>query len=201
MWRLSALRQAVIDVYNWLLPLVTINILWFLLSLTVVLLPPATAALYEVAYQAKKGHGPGVQSFLAAVRHWLLWSWLWGVGCTFVGVIAAVALRFYSAQQSDVLLIITGAMLIFVGCIQFYFWPYVMAQETPHLPRAIRNAAFTVLADPLLTLVYGGITLLLLVISVVLVAPMVLITPIMVAFLGVYSLLDWLDYYHVSQNH
>ncbi len=198
MWRFNAVQQVAIDIYNWLLPLVTINILWFLLSLTVVLMPPATAALYEIAYLAKKGHDPDIRTFLAAIRRWLLKSWLWGAGCLLLVVLAGVALQFYSAQQNPIgnlLLTVTGAILIFIALIEFYHWPYMMAQETPHLVSAVRNAALTVLADPLMPLIYGSIVLLLFVFSVVLIAPIALITPTVVVFLGVYSLLDWLEHH------
>ena len=198
MWRFNSLHRVALDVYNWLLPLVTINILWFLLSLTVVLMPPATAALYEIAYLAKKGHDPDIQAFLAAIRRWLLKSWLWGAGYLLLVVLVWVALQFYTAQQNPIgnlLLTVTGAILIFISLVEFYHWPYMMAQETPHHVWAVRNAAFTVLADPLMPLIYGGITLLLFLVSVVLIAPMVLITPTVAVFLGVYSVLDWLEHH------
>jgi len=198
MWRLKAVREVAIAVYYGLLPLVAINILWFLLSLTIVLMPPATAALYETAYLAKKGHSPSVQKFVAAIRHWLLKSWLWGVGSLLLIVAGAVAHKFYGTLENPIgslLLTTTMAILVFVGLVQFYFWPYMVAQEMPNIRRAMRNAAFTVLADPILAFVYCGITLVLVIASVLLIAPIALITPTVVAFLGVFSLLDWIRYH------
>jgi hypothetical protein len=200
MWRFNALRQVAVDVYNWLLPLAAINILWFLLSLTIVLFPPATAALYEIAYLAKKGHGPGVQAFLEAIRRWLLKSWLWAIVSLLLLFVGVLALWFYSSLQHPIgspLFIVVSALLLFGAAVQFYVWPFLMAQEKAYLRQAVRNAAFTVLADPLLAFIYVSISLALVIVSVLVVAPMALLTPVMVAFLGMYSLLDWLEHHRL----
>ena len=72
--RVKIIERVGADLYNWLLPLVTINILWFLFSLTILLLPPATAALYEIAYSANNGRSPYIRDFLGAVRRWMVTS-------------------------------------------------------------------------------------------------------------------------------
>lgn len=195
-WHVKTFERVITDVYSWMLPLVTINILWFLLSLTIVLMPPATAALYEIARAAEQGRGPYVQDFLAAVRRWLVRSWLWGAATLFLALASALALAFYNSLQTElgtILYVVSGVFIGFVWLAQFYFWPYMLLQEQPRALFAVRNAAFTVLGDPLFVLIHAGIAVLLLVVSVILVAPLVVITPIAVAFLGVYSLRDWLS--------
>ena len=202
-WRYEALRRVVVDVYTWLVPLVVINILWFLMSLTIILMPPATAALYEVAFLATQGHCPEVQGFLAAIRRWLLKSWLWGAATLFLALVSVVALRFYGAPQTALeafAFVISGAFVIFMWLVQFYFWPYVFLQERPQMLLAVRNAVLTVLADPLLLLVNAGAALLLLVVSVLLIAPAAVITPVAIAFLGNYSLRDWLNHHGLRQE-
>ena len=72
--------------------------------------------------------------------------------------------------------------------------PYKVIQGKGSWRHSWKNAAFTVLADPLLILVNGGVALVLIVLGVLLIFPMVFIVPVSVAFLGTYSLLDWLDY-------
>ncbi len=202
MWRFRALGRVALDVSNWLLPLAAINLVWCVLSLTVIMMPPATAALFEVAYQARKGHGPSMQSFLESIRRWLLRAWLWGAGCLLTGVVAVVALSFYGAQQTSfgaILLVIAACVAVLIIGVQFYFWPYMLAQDEPHIRRALRNAAFTLFADPLNALLYGGIALALLAAGAVLIVPMVLIAPITVAFLAVYSLREWLDHHRLLE--
>jgi hypothetical protein len=198
MWRFNAVQEAAIEVYNSLLPLVAINMLWFLLSITIVLMPPATAALYQIAYLSKKGHSPNVPEYLRAIKRWLLKSWLWGVGNLLLIVAGVAAFRFYSGIANSIgnlLLIATTAILVFVGLVQFYFWPYMVVQEKPYIGRAIQNAAFTILADPIQAFVYCGITLFLIIASVLLIAPIAVITPTIVTYLGVFSLLDWIKHH------
>jgi uncharacterized membrane protein YesL len=190
------IQHALIDVYNWLLPLVTINILWFVLSLTVVLLPPATAALYGTAFQANRGEEPSVRGFLNATRHWLTKSWIWGVITLLLTIASIVAIEFYSFQQTDIgniLVVVNTLLIVFIGLVQFYFWPYMLQQDHPQIRAAFRNAAFTVLGDPLFVLFNVSITLVLLGVSILLIAPIAIITPITIAFLGVYSLQAWLE--------
>lgn len=185
--------RVVIDVYNWLLPLVAINILWFLMSLTIILLPPATAALYEIAYLAKRGHGPEIRSYSLAVRRWAVRSWLWGLFNILFCIVTLVALRFYSTSGTPVVLIFCIAYVFIILLAQYYFWPYIMLQELVSLRIAARNSLFTLLGDPLFVILCGLLSVLLLVVSAVFVFPLVVITPIAVAFLAVYSLLDWLE--------
>ncbi len=202
-WRLRGLRRMAIDVYAWLIPLAMVNLIWFLLCLTVILIPPATAALYEVAYDATKGYSPGVGDYLGAVRRWLFKSWLWGAATALFIVAAVVALNFYAGQQSpigDLLFAITGGFVILIWMIQFFFWPYVVLQQEARLLLAARNALFTVLGDPLLALLNGGLALVLLAVSVILVAPLALITPAAMALLGTYSLREWLLHHHLLEG-
>ena len=99
--RLNALQRTVWDVYNWLVPLVAINLIWTGLSMTLILLPAATLALYDIAYLAHRGHGPEVKQYLAAIRQRLLAGSLWGVALLGFGIVATVAVFFYSSQGNS----------------------------------------------------------------------------------------------------
>jgi uncharacterized membrane protein YesL len=183
------------DVYNWLVPLTAINILWFLMSLTIILLPPATAGLFHVAYRVTRSEGPTIQEFFAGIRQWFWISWIWGlmVG-VFLGV-SALALIFYSASATpigSVLFAITAVLVAFFLLTQAFFFPYILLQEKPVIRIALRNALFTILADPLRMLIHGIILLLVVIISVLLVFPFVVLTPVTIAFWLMYLLLDWL---------
>jgi Protein of unknown function, DUF624 len=194
--RLNALKRTLLDVHNWLLVLVAINILWTIMSLTILLLPPATAALYEVAYRAYRGHGPTIPDYLAGVRHWLFKSWIWGIALGVFGSLAIFALRFYQAQAGTLgffLSILMAMLIMLMAAVQFYFWAYMVIQDQPSLIGNTRNALFTVLGDPLLILLNGGAATVFGIISLLLIVPFVLIAPVSIAFLSVYSLVDWLD--------
>jgi uncharacterized membrane protein YesL len=193
--RPGALERAFRDCYSALLTLAAINALWFLMSLTVVLMAPATAALYRVAADADRGRGPYLRAYTSAVRQLLLPGWLWGIATALLAVIGITAISFYSVQPppySAVLTIISLAILIVAAGAQFYFWPYMVLQDRPSIRRALRNALFTVLADPRLFLP-AGVGLVLLAASCILIVPMVTLTPSLLAFLGTYTLRDWLE--------
>jgi uncharacterized membrane protein YesL len=198
MMRLKPIYHVVLDVYNWLLPLVVINILWVLMSFTVILLPPATAALYEIACLAARGEGPQISRFLLAVRRWAVKSWLWGGVTGFILAAGYIALNVYGGMGSafgPVLTLITTLILVFVSMVQFYFWPYMLLQDETDFRRAAHNALFTVLGDPLLPLLNVGLTGVALILGVVLIAPIIFIVPVFSAFLGVYSLRAWLSHH------
>ena len=183
------------DIYNWLLPLLVINILWTLLSLTFVLLPPATVALYEIAYLASTGEGPRVARYVIAVRRWVLKSWLWGAVLTFVLVASFIAVNLYASLESALglmLTVITMVIIVFGWMIQFYFWPYVVLQTKVDFRQAAHNATFTILGDPLWAFFNAGLALVVLIVGIIFIAPLIFIVPVFMAFLGVYSLRAWL---------
>lgn len=194
MW-LKPIYRALTDIYNWMLPLIVINILWLFMSFTVILLPPATAALYEIAHLAARGEGPRVGRFLEAVRYWGLKSWLWGLPIGFLLLSGFIALNVYGGMNSPLrpaLVFITAACLLMLSMTQFYFWPYVLLQDAHSLKRAARNALLTALGAPLLTLLHVSLALFAFILGVVFIAPLIFIVPVLIAFVGVYSLRDWL---------
>jgi hypothetical protein len=201
--RYNALLRTIWDVHNWLVVLVAINLLWLLMSFTILLFPAATAALYEVAYHAYRGRSPAISDYLLAVRHWLFKSWLWAIPIILFVLLAGFTLTFYRAQSGGlawVVFILTTAMSILVMAGQFYFWSYMVIQENPSMVQSTRNAFYTVLGDPLLVLLHGGVALVWGMLSLVLFFPFVIIAPVSIAFLSVYSLMDWLYYRGLLQK-
>lgn len=195
-WRLHPLRAVTIDLLDWLFMFGAVNMLWFLLSLTVIGLPPATLALYDIAYGAYRGRYPTVRSYLPAVRARLKMGWLWAGVNLLLLAIGWSALQFYGAQGTVLSMFIGG--VVFFSCIlllffQFYVLPYLAIQEEESLPQAYRNAIMTALADPYLLLLNAGLSLFILIPSVIVIAPMMLITPALLAMIGTYSLLEWLQ--------
>ncbi|MBZ0294250.1 MAG: DUF624 domain-containing protein, partial [Anaerolineae bacterium] len=95
---LKPIYLAAVDLYDWLFPFIAINVLWFVCSLTVILLPPASAALFEIAQRAYDNDMPTPRTFFSAMRRWWWRSWLWA-GFNLV-LVAAVAFsfQFYRTQ-------------------------------------------------------------------------------------------------------
>jgi uncharacterized membrane protein YesL len=189
------LLRSLYDWYNWLVPLTIINALWFFLSLTLVAFPAATGALFKIALDVEQGHNPDVREFLQYTRQWLVKGWVWGASVLLLLALTLTALSFYAAQAGliwSILLVISVFLAAWGWATLFYFWPYLLLQEQPMMSRALRNAALTVLAAPGRTLVYGGLSALLIALSILFILPLPVFTPILVALLIAYSLKGWL---------
>ncbi len=196
-WRFQALKGVVVDLFDWLFMFSAVNLVWFLLSLTMIGLPPATVALFDIAYGAYRGRYPTVRRYLPLVRERLLTGWLWAGMNLLIVILGWSALQFYSAQGSTFSTFVGG--IIFFSAIlllvfQFYLLPYIAIQDKTTVLQAYRNAIMTALADPYLLLFNSGLSLFILIPSIVVVAPLMLITPIFIALLGTYSLLEWLQH-------
>lgn len=194
-WYLKPIQLVVIDLMDWLLPFMAINLLWVGLSLTIIGLPPATAALFETVYGAYRSQAPNPRQFLAGVRRWFLLSWLWALanGAIFGGLFLlarATAANFVLVT----ILSVVGAVIV-LG--QLYFWAYMMLQEQPELLRAAKNSLFTVLGGLMYTAFYLALMLILLVPAVIVIAPVLLIAPVLFAMLITYSLIHWLDHHGI----
>jgi hypothetical protein len=189
-WRLKPIQLVVIDLLDWLFPFVAINVVWLLASLTVILLPPATASLFETAYKAHRGYAPDMRSFRSGIRRWFFKSWLWASGNLIV-----LALAFLLGANSGghpIVLAIAGVIpaLLLIG--QFYFWPYVMLQDHPELLRALRNSIFSALGGLPYLISYLALVLFIVIPAIVTIAPFLLIVPTLIAMLATYSLIGWL---------
>jgi hypothetical protein len=158
-------------------------------------MPPATVALYDVAYEAKRGRSPEIRLYLRAVRRWLVPGWIWALINTGLALVALFAFSFYGTQPgvAQIALVICIAYSAVIVLAQYYFWPYVMLQIQVSLRTAARNALFTLLGDAPFVLFYGLLSLFLLVTSALLLIPLVILAPVVGAFLSVYSLLDWVE--------
>lgn len=197
-WRVIAIERALNDMYSALVALVVINVCWLLLSLTIILMPPATAGLYAVAVQARRGQGPYLRDYLAAVRRYLLPGWAWGVVTLALAFVCGYAIAFYSSVQAwwgSALLTVSVALTLVACLVQFYVWPYMVLQEQPRLLLAARNALFTLLGDPWHVLFNVAIALFITIPGMLLIAPFILIVPVCVAYLGTYSLYGWLAHH------
>lgn len=193
LWRLRPFQLVVIDLYDWLFPWVIINLLWVLCSLTVVLLPPATGALFQTAQRAYRNQPPDPRRFMQDLRVWFSDGWLWALPN--VALFGGLFLLGRALAPAEIPLAVLGVVATLSIMLQFFFWPYMMLQEQPALLRAWRNSAFTALGDLLYAGLYLAFSLFVLVTSIVVVAPLVLITPVLLAMTATYGLAAWLEHH------
>jgi len=180
------------DVWDGLVPLAVLNFMWFALSLTVVLLPPATVAMFAAAHELGRGHQVDAVEYLAAVRRHFRRAWAWGLLNAAVIGMLALNLVFYDRPEPwavpirSLFLLATLAWLV----AQLLVWPYVFEQDEPSLGRATRNALLTVFGAPVFSVVIGIIVAAVLLISVTLVAPMAFVTTAFLCLLGSHAVRD-----------
>jgi uncharacterized membrane protein YesL len=198
LWRLRPLQLVVIDLSDWLFPWVIINLLWVVCSLTVVLLPPATAALFSLAERSYRNEAPTPRRFWAEVRRSLVQSWLWALvnGAIFV----ALFLLARAVYPAEIPLAVIGVLAAMLVLMQFFLWPYMALQEKPSLTQALRNSVFTTFAGLPYLIGYVALTLFILVTSIIVIAPMLLITPVVLALMTTYGLIAWLEQHNLLQH-
>lgn len=190
LWRLRPFYWLTIDALDWLFPFCAVNLLWVLCSLTVVLFPPATAALFETAVQAYRGRSPSAGAFLIGVRRWLGPAWLWAFPNGLM--VASAIVVGQDPGVNEMVATITAAVVALALLGQIYVWPYMMLQDRPRVSQALRNSLFTVLADPLLTGMNLGLTVVIGIPGIVIIAPVLFILPVFFALLYTYTLVAWL---------
>jgi uncharacterized membrane protein YesL len=191
LWRLRPLQLATIDLLDWLFPWVAVNLLWLLASLTLVLLPPATAALFDLAQAAYRNQRPTPRRFLAGLRRWFGLSWRWAAPNGLL--LGGLFLLGRAVAPAEIPLALVGVLAAAVVLGQFFFWPYMVLQDEPKLLRALRNSVFTALGDLPYFALYLAITFFILIPSVVVIAPLLLITPVLLSLLTTYGLAAWLE--------
>lgn len=184
---LRVIGRALVTWWDDWVQLLVVNLAWAGLCLTVVLAPPATFGLYAVTHDLRQGQSRGLGGLLEGLRRFFWPAWRWGALNVVVLVILWVSFVFYSqvtaAWGPALTLLSLGAIVIWL-IVQFYALPFFMEQEQKSLRLALRNGLFVALAAPVYTLVIGLAAGLIVVACVVLVGPLFLGGPCLLALLG-----------------
>jgi len=172
-------RASLRDAWDALVALAPLNLAWLGLSLTVVLLPPATAALFESMHELAGGSTPGITDFLAAVRRRFVVAWLWAVWA--VGGLALLGSTVrLDPDPSSPAAWLSAAIAVF-GILfivsLLYVWPFFLLQREGGIVRATRNSILAVLAAPLFALSIAVLLALLFVAGTMLILPLAVAVP------------------------
>lgn len=189
----GVIRRTFIDWYDSMILLAVLNLLWLLSVVTVVLFPPATAAMYAVAYEITHEGSSSFSEFMQAGRRYFVKSWIWALINLAVLVLAWSNIVFYGAQGTDLAAIVQMIFVILTIywlIIQFYVWPFFMEQREKRVLLALRNATLTALAAPGFTVLMVVVVVALLVASVVFVLPAGVMTAAIIALMGVHAVTD-----------
>lgn len=195
---LDVIWETLRDWYNGMVGLAVINFVWFVLSLTVILLPPATAGLYTVTSSLAHGKGAHFSDLWPGMRRYVWVSYRWALANIGVAVVLAVGIDFYG-RTAGVLGAFIQALFASAGMLwltmQLYTWPFLMEQETLHLRQALKNALFLTLANPVYAFMLLGTTVLAVMLSLATVLPLAIFVTSFVALLGSRAVVERLTTY------
>jgi uncharacterized membrane protein YesL len=186
-------RRALGDAWDALLVLAVLNLLWAVLSFTVILLPAALAALFEATHSLARGEAPGVADFLSGVRRHFVRAWAWALVNLAAWTILVANILFYRTSAEPWAPALQTLFLLFAAfwlIAQFYVWPFLFEQTEMSLRRAFRNALLMVLASPIFSLTLGLLAALVVGVSVVLVVPILVITASFLGLLSSHAVID-----------
>lgn len=149
------LRDRLVDAYVGAIPLITLNLLWFVVSLPVVTLIPATGALFYATHQLADIQSADWRTFFEGFRRYFWQSWGWGLLSVLLGLLIYSNLSYYSVSDEAWVLfarVIVMLVSIVAVAVQLYTLPVLFEQEKPSLRQAMRNSAVLLLKRPLSSL-------------------------------------------------
>lgn len=170
----QSLRDRLADSYLSLIPLISLNIIWFVCTVPLLTAIPATAALFYATNRLAHGGNADWRTFFEGFRVCFRRSWAWGLMNLLIGG-GLVGYFFYFSQLQDNVGFWARAAVCVAAflwlMIQLYTFPLLLEQEQPRLLQALRNSLVALLRRPLHSVGYA------LLVVVVVVGTTFLLTP------------------------
>lgn len=222
----SVLWQTVKDIWEELLPLSVVNLVWLaawglpvsgayalaampylsipLLVLGVLLFAVGTAGVYCVANRVAHARTFHFSDFIEGVRTYWWRSIVWLLANVLVALLVRTNVVFYPAVfKGTWVSLVVGlwlAVLLVWVLMQVYFWPVLLQQDKPRLLLAWRNALYLILASPFYAFVILLFALVLLAVSVVSTLPFLIAGMTLQALLGLNAALALLAKHEIIQS-
>ncbi len=191
------------DYYEEMFRLVGANLLWLLLAVPIITLPPATAGMFCLTNRIAHHRSVELRLFFAGMKQYFFKSWLLALLNAAVLGLLYVNLRFYGQMLAGQWAAIVQGLflgLMVLWCLmQLYVFPMLLEQEEPRLLLALRNAAFMAFASPLTALVLGVLVALLAAASAALALPFAVALMAVVALAANETVLALLVHYGIRQ--
>lgn len=156
MGAIRVIGRAMRDIWDDILPLGVMNVITLLLQVTVVLGPPALAALHAMSNKVANGFAIKSEQYFGMLRAYFVKSWLFALPGLIVNGLILWNVSFYGGFDAEWAVWVQGAWLaglLFWNAIQFYMFPFMIAQEDKRWRIALRNSALVAGANPLYTFV------------------------------------------------
>lgn len=182
---------------------VLVSLAMILTSLTVLLVGPALLGVCVVAADLVKGMRTGIAGWWNGFKQYFWQGLIWGMVNLVLMFIFGTGLWFYTRLESPwahLLVWVLFSMALFWGSMQFYTPGYLIAQVDKSLWLAWKNSFFTVLAAPGMTVVLGGLGLIIMVASLGLLLPTFLGTGVLLGLFSVLAVNNRLEVYQGKQN-
>ena len=189
---IRVVRRSLGDAWDAIVAVAPINLAWVGLSLTVILFPAATAALFESMHELASGRSPGIRDYIGSVRRRFVGGWVWALWAAAGLTMAGLNIRL-DPDPTDVQAWLSAAAVILgilFGVSVLYVWPFVFLQPDGGLLRAIRNSIFAVLAAPLFAIVLAVLLLLIVAAGAVLILPLALVVPGLICLIASHAVTD-----------
>lgn len=195
---MDRLREQLFDGYVALIPIITLNLLWFIVSLPLVTAIPATGGLFYATNKLAHGRNADWRTFFEGFRLHFWRSWVIGLANLFLALVFAINFIFYSWNDSQWVYFARAVVIVialFWFTLQIYLFPLLMEQEKPQLRLALRNSGVIMLKRPLFTLVAAPLIGLIVVLSTFIVQP----AWIFVTASGSAFIANWATLYAISK--
>lgn len=162
------LKDRLTDAYYKAVPLFSINLAWFILSLPIITIFPALGGLYYAIMEMENENTASWETVWEGFKsHWW-WSVRWGVLVLLVDVVLVVNIWFYAslAQTWAVYAMTASIVLLFIWMlIQQFSFPLLLLQKDKKISVAIRNGYVVLMRQPLAALKLLALTALIAVVS------------------------------------
>ena len=141
--RIKTFKDALIDLWDALIPIVGINIAWFVLTILVVTAFPAFGGIYYATNRIVHGESVNLGTFFEGFKEYFWTSWKWGLVNLLVYLILASNIWFYGQFEGWGFLVLQSlffSLILIYTCLQIYTFPFLLEQDEPSIKTALRNS-------------------------------------------------------------
>lgn len=136
-------KDALLDAWDALIPLVGLNLIWLVLTLLIVPAIPAFGALYYATNSIAHGKSASFSTFFEGFKKQFWISWKWGLLTLLIFGLLFLNIWFYGQFDGIGYLFLQSLFLsltlIFTSML-IYTYPLLLEQEEPSIKMAFRNS-------------------------------------------------------------
>lgn len=188
----SKLWEAIKRGYFELGSLVVLNLYWLIFSLTIVLLPAATSAVYYAVRELQAGEVDySHKLFFKGLKIYLIKGWRWFLPNLILIPLFLINLLFFWVENNSITVLVKAgnlALLLLWLWFQTFLLPVMMEQEEQNVRLALRNVLVVFLKKPGMYGVTSIFIWVFMIVSLILMMPWIVITISFSAFIQVFML-------------